>query len=290
MPTEYVIHIQNQQNEKEKFWCFLSKPEAEYDADVFANSSTYLTVPLFTGNQDNYFTVPLQYIVSAQASSRVVGLKTKITSSNYEEADLGQSWDFELFTDNEGPVITEGEPIDDNTQLLMRTNKYNKNEEPLNNWYNSLTFGIKTENGFMGVTWSPKADQQYYVTPNFEFYISTGRFSENTLADITNIAASSATVTLKDFDGNRECTVVRTPNGEWEVHKGNLNQPTLLAKLLDAHASLISAHAAMVTMVAQKNNPDKESMNVPRKLGLTNGLGITHKEPQGEAAGEHLNA
>lgn len=156
---------------------FLSEPQADYKDTVFANSSAYLTVPLFTGSQDNYFTVPLQYVVQAGASNKVVGLKTKINSSVNEETDLGEAWGLEYFIDNEGPVLSKVQDAAPLTDVLIVTNDYDKNREQPNNWYNNITFGVRSENGFMGVTWSPQPQTKYMIRPKVEFYISNGTFT-----------------------------------------------------------------------------------------------------------------
>ena len=265
MPTVYTIHLRNTQANKQPFWCFLSEPESGINAKVFANSSANLTVPTYTGSQDNYFSIPLQYMVQAGASNNAVGLNTRIVSNVKEDTDLGLGWLATYFPLNEGPTLDQ-EGTCPTDELDITTNNFDKSKEPLNKWYGNLTYGVKSQNGFMGVTWSPDPGKLYRIKPKVQFYVSVGDFSSNTLADMTAISSAAASITENSFDGNYECTVVLNTDGTWKVFKGNLNQSvSALEKLMESHLHMSSAHAAMVdllkntnTAVASKADPDDE--------------------------------
>lgn len=84
-------------------------------------------------------------------------------------------------------------------------------------------------------------------------------------------------MTEADFDGNRECTVVLTSTGNWEIYKGNMNENNVLSKLIDSHLSLTTAHAQLVT---QFNSSGSMTTMIPAGkepvMELLNNDMITH--------------
>jgi hypothetical protein len=88
-----------------------------------------------------------------------------------------------------------------------------------------LSFGIETESGFAGVTWSPDPNVKYTIKPKLNFYVSVATYTSDTLADITEISATSANVPSSIFDSAGNATVVYKSNGEWAVTTG---KPTTL--------------------------------------------------------------
>jgi hypothetical protein len=83
-----------------------------------------------------------------------------------------------------------------------------------------MSFGIKTESGFMGMTWAPNPDQTRTIKPTLKFYISTGSFGENQLAEWNDVSNKAAEIQVpRDFK-NFSSTVTYTSRGTWEVKPG----------------------------------------------------------------------
>lgn len=252
--TEYKINLVNMLSDTKTFWCFLSKPESEISPNVYANSDTFLSVPEFTGSQKNAFTIPLQYSVQVGATNKAVGLNTLIESSDTHNTDLGIEWEA-TYTQEKGKRIGPSLAKTGTTpanQLAMVTNAYDKSAEKLNQWYGNMTYGVKSKNGFIGLTWSPDASTTYEILPKVTFYIATGSFIPNELADINKISTQSAVVTEKDFDGNNECTVTLNKEAKWVVTPGSPPEGinVLLPHLVEAHLNLTTSHSALIDMVS----------------------------------------
>lgn len=256
MPTEYKINLVNLTSTSQLMWCFLSEPESTISEEVYANSNTNLNVPPSTGKEQNSFTIPLQYSVQAGASNNAVGLNIQITSSVTESTDLGVGWLASYTQDsvNTPPTLeTMDATLDD--ELAITTNIYEKEDEPINSWYGSMTYGVQSSDGFIGITWSPTPATTYQIKPKVTFYVAIGDFSTNTLADINTISSSAAVVTEADFDRNNECTVTRNSDGSWVIEPGNTTPTSLSAELilLNSHLNLSSAHNELVKLVSREN-------------------------------------
>ncbi|WP_323282745.1 hypothetical protein [Enterobacter cloacae] len=263
MPTTYTIHLRNKQSANQTFWCFLDEPSSNIDSTVFANSSAFLTVPTYSPGQDDRFAIPLQYVVQAGASNQAVGLNTQIYSSIKHDTDLSQTWLATYFAQNQGPNLTSSGSAPSG-EIDITTNAFDKSKEPLNKWFSNLTYGVKSENGFMGVTWSPDPNQEYRIKPKVQFYVATGHFESNTLADITSISKQSASITDASFDGNNECTVTLNTDGTWDVVPGNLNNTSeLFHQLMESHLNLSTAHVALVDLLAKdkQTKPTRSESN-----------------------------
>ena len=258
--TEYKINLINKSTKAEKFWCFLSQPESDISSKVFANSSTFLTVPVFNGTQSNSFTVPLQYIVGVGASNNAVGLDIKIESAVAESTDLGVAWEasYTQQTGEKIPPKLANIGTAPTNQLTISTNQYKKADEPLNNWFGNMTYGVRSLEGFLGITWSPDPGSTYQIRPKVKFYVAIGSFQTNTLADINTISRQSAEINEDDFDGNFECTVTRTPDGGWSVVPGpppsnvTISLASSSELLLKAHYELAEAHNQLVELVSEE--------------------------------------
>lgn len=260
MPTTYKIHLKNLQSADKTFWCFLNLPESQISADIYANSSANLTVSQYQSGQDDSFTIPLQYVVQAGASNQAVALNTLIQSSLKKNTDLAAAWHADYFPANKGPklYLATDVPNPDNKEVDIWTNDFDKSQERLKNWYSSLTFGVLSQNGFMGVTWSPDPSETYRIKPKVQFYVATGSFESNTLADITAISSQSAPVTADSFDGNNECTVTLLSTGKWLVEPGNTNQivnsnSAILNNLVKANMELATSHSALVALFSTQH-------------------------------------
>ncbi|WP_231737977.1 hypothetical protein [Myroides odoratus] len=219
--TNYKIYLVNKGSSTKNFWCFLQKPEGVPTSDVYANSDAMLSVvPNYDGK--NWFTIPLQYKVGAGATNQAVGLNVKIDSSVIKDAQLEQLWNAEYATapPKQGPnlSISQGEKSPANT-IGIKSNKFNQVQNENEKWYSNMSFGIESANGFMGVTWAPSPNDKSTVTPKFAFYIATGDFTSNSLADIATISNEAAKIELSSFK-SLEVTVTLTEKGEWLVEPG----------------------------------------------------------------------
>lgn len=221
--TNYTIYLKNESSDDKNFWCFLEKPNGVPSSAVFANSSASLNVvPNYGGT--NKFVIPLQYSLGAGASNEAVGLGVQIDTSIIKNAELKQTWEayYATIPPNQGPnlALVQGQKSPDNT-IGYLSNGFNKVKNENGKWFSNMSFGIQTQNGFLGVTWSPSPNDQNTITPKFSFYISTGSFTSYELADISTISRQSAKVELKDFI-NLEATVTLTATGEWLVQGGKV--------------------------------------------------------------------
>ncbi len=221
--TNYTIYLKNEGADGKNFWCFLEKPEGLPTSDVFANSSASLFVqPNYGGT--NKFTIPLQYILGAGASNNAVAQGVQIDSSIIKNVQLREVWeaDYATVPPNQGPEVSivQGATSPDGT-IGYNSNDFDKVKNENAKWYSSMSFGIQSPNGFLGVTWSPSPSDANTITPKFSFYISTGSFTSFELADIATVSKESAKVELKDFK-NLEATVILTSRGTWLVEKGKV--------------------------------------------------------------------
>lgn len=223
MSTKYTIYLVNQSVNSQLFWAFLSAPAVSNNPQVFANSNTSLRIAGSSGDL-NSFTIPVQYVVGAGASNNAVGLNTVITSNATRNANLQQLWNVAYATTppNEGPTVPQspaGESPSDT--LAMKTNAFDQPLNRTNGWFENMSFGVKTSDGFMGVTWVPDPSKTYTIRPKLVFYITVGDYSNYSLADINSVANDSAVLnTSTDFDLNKICTVVYSNQGQWSHFKG----------------------------------------------------------------------
>lgn len=249
MATEYKIHIINQSMAPQDFWCFLSAPEMNTGATVYANSAANLYV-VPNAPSDNSFTIPMQFSIGANASNQAVGLNVVVDSSVTENVELGQAWTAVYATTPppQGPTLGmtgQGGPT---TSLSITSNHFNAGTNAANNWYESQSFGVESAQGFMGVTWVPNPGDVTTITPTLSFYVATGSFSANALAEMNTISVDSATISTSQFSGSNEAWVVLDDSGYWHVYSSN---PTSsgnanVALLIESHARLSAAHAQLV--------------------------------------------
>jgi hypothetical protein len=259
MATEYKIHLKNLQSADKTFWCFLDFPQSQISSEVFANSSTNLVVSTHQSGQDDAFTIPLQYVIQAGSSNNAVGLGTKIDSSIIKDIDLATAWQVDYFLQNKGPKLYPASDVTlpPTNEVDILTNDFDQDQEPLKKWFHSLTFGVQSDKGFMGVTWAPDPSETYAIKPKVQFYISTGSFVSNTLANMTSVSTKAAPITEDSFDGNNECTVTLLTNGKWLIEKGNTNlklssNSEIINNLVLSHLALSTAHAALVALYSEQ--------------------------------------
>ncbi|WP_316636379.1 hypothetical protein [uncultured Flavobacterium sp.] len=221
--TNYSIYLKNESHEVKDFWCFLEKPDGVPSSGVYANSSTSLAVrPNYGGT--NKFIIPTQYSLGAGASNRAVGLGVQIDSSIIIDAEYKQKWEAEYASTppRQGPNLNllQGHESPNNTIGLL-SNSFDRSKNESGKWYSNASFGIQTESGFLGVTWSPSPNELFIITPKFSFYISTGSFASDELADLATIPKDSAKIELSNFK-NSEVTVTLTSAGKWLVQPGRV--------------------------------------------------------------------
>ena len=219
--TNYTIYLKNEGADGKNFWCFLEEPEGLANKDVFANSSASLYVqPNYGGI--NKFTIPLQYILAAGASNNAVAEGVQIDSSIVRNAQLEEVWEATYATvpPKQGPglSIIQGAKSPEDT-IGYNSNNFDKKHNQNEKWYSSMSFGIQSPNGFLGVTWSPSPGDEHTIRPKFSFFISTGSFTSYELADITTISGESAKVPWEKFE-NLEATVILTSTGTFRVESG----------------------------------------------------------------------
>lgn len=221
--TNYTIYLRNESNNEQNFWAFLEKPEGLPNNGVYANSSAVVYVSPGYG-AINKLVIPLQYSLGAGASNYAVGLGVQIDSSVILRANLKETWETRYATipPYQGPNLNtaQGHQASDNTISLI-TNSFDKAKNEDARWYSNASFGIQTQAGFLGVTWSPSPNEQHVITPGFSFYISTDSFQSGRLADLTTISRKAAKIDLSNFR-NQEVTVTLTRRGDWIVQPGKV--------------------------------------------------------------------
>lgn len=247
--NKYNIYVVNNMTSTQEFWCFLAAPQTNYTGSVYANSSAYVGV-VPNSPSLNFFTVPVQYVFQAGASNNAVGLNIEITSTTSNNVNLGDQWEA-AFADpqlHQGATLTKYGSLAPAASLQYETNNYDQAQEPVNHWFASETFGIETESGFIGVTWAPIAGATNTITPNLQFYIATGSYSANTLANMTTVSTQSQVVNLTDFDNAFNCTVTLSSSGLWSVAPGTppLQQTADMSMLVESHFLLARAHDSLV--------------------------------------------
>lgn len=219
----YTIYLVNQSDNPQLFWAFLSEPEITDSQTVFANSCSNLLIP-GGGTYLNSLIIPVQYFIGAGASNNAVKLNNRIEPDSVNNTNLNALWNVNYATvpPCQGPIVgNRPSGTSTPTTVAMRTNPFNQAKNQSNGWYENMSFGVMTSQGFMGVTWEPYPILTYTITPSLIFYIAVGSYSPNTLADITAISNNSAICdTQKDFSAINECTVIYSQTGTWSVNKG----------------------------------------------------------------------
>lgn len=187
---------------------------------VYANSSANIFIEeSYPG--DVSFTIPIQYSIDVGDSNDAVGLNVEINAINHQDTDLTSIWGAKYYTlpERQPPDFKISSGVGAANTITVVTNEFNQEKNYDGDWYGNMTFGIKTPDGFMGSTWQPIPGTTTTITPILSFYIATGSFKANQLADYETIFTNSAVVNLEDFD-NFEATVTRTETGTWTVTKG----------------------------------------------------------------------
>jgi hypothetical protein len=231
MAMTYQIFIVNQSETTQVFWCFLAPPpELAHDPGVFANSSASLAV--VPNNQGSaYFGIPVQYLVGAGASNQAVGLNVMIVSDVSSEVSLQQRFDVDYATwpPNMGPTMSPSGASSPNT-IALTSNAFDQagNEAVL--WFSNMSFGIQSETGFTGATWSPTPQTTRTLTPTLTFHIAIGEYDSNVLASWDQITNNSIAISIPNsFEGD-SCTVTLLADGGWAQVPGRPETETLTSQ------------------------------------------------------------
>lgn len=236
--NEYTIYLVNNSATTQEFWCFLDRPEELVnDPSVFANSNTYLTVPA-RSPAINTFTIPIQYVAGAGASNKAVGLNIKVDSNITKHVELKDTWEINYAPPRMGPEMQKTSTSSPEKTVSLKSNAFNRSDNEANGWFSNMSFGIKTSEGFMGMTWSPNPQTTRTLTPKFKFYVTTGTYGENELASWQTVSNHAAEISPRDFQHN-QATVTLTEDGSWKVTPGKPEQLFLSAATSEDLSNLI---------------------------------------------------
>ncbi|NET55440.1 MAG: hypothetical protein F6K47_04385 [Symploca sp. SIO2E6] len=220
--TEYTFNLRNLQANPVTMWLFLEAPQfSTPPQNVFQNSDTFLQVTPYDPTRTQKFESFVQYSmgVGAQTDPVVVGNVAK--SSQTISAELNKGY-LATYGSSQGdapgivPGKTRATPTE--TNLVVDTNVFS----PVQNWNNSMTFGVKTSSGSTGVTWVPNPNFEYVITPILTFFVAVGNYSVNKLAQIQ--AGSLTNAVLKtgpggDFDQFNNTYITYEQDGTWSTQK-----------------------------------------------------------------------
>ena len=232
MVDKYTIYVVNQSSATQTFWCFLSEPQGlTDDSGVFANSAASIAV------QPNYqglvsFVIPVQYVVGAGASNQAVGLNVEVISAISANANLGDVWQAVYAVTvppNMGPDLTgpaQGAPA---KSIEIVTNAFDRPGNEAAGWFSNQSFGILTEAGFMGMTWSPSPSIKRTITPKLSFYVAVGDFGSNSLADWNDVSVASQVATVPNDFSTNKATITYSPTGTWSIKPGAPSLSDLLS-------------------------------------------------------------
>lgn len=223
MATNHTIYLVNKSSVTQEFWCFLERPvELVNDPNVFANSSTRLAVrPNDPGL--NTFTIPVQYSVGAGAGNNQASLGIQIKSTITLPADLDDKFLAEYATvpPNVGPTLTKTGTGTGSRQISIETNAFDRVKNEGQSWFSNQSFGIQTDQGYLGMTWSPDPSQRRVLTPTLKFYVAVGKFGQNQLASWTQVSVNSAELVVPtSFSNTNEATVTYLSDGTWKTAPG----------------------------------------------------------------------
>ncbi|NEQ77873.1 MAG: hypothetical protein F6K23_35570 [Okeania sp. SIO2C9] len=218
--TSYTFNLRNLQTDPVEMWLFLDSPKFSQDpGEIYQNSNTFLNIPPYEPEETQKFVAHVQYKLEATQQNEPIYLGTKIESDFSKEVDLNKGYLVEYSSEKGGyPTIEQHNTsrIPKSQNLIAQTNIF----EPVEDYYNALTFGVTTTEGTTGVTWEPRPNIDYAITPTLTFYIATGGYSENVLAQIDATSVDTATIKTGyggDFNSFNNVWVTYNEDGTWTV-------------------------------------------------------------------------
>ena len=218
----YTIYIINKYISTETFWCFLSKPEQlKVGKEIYANSSARLTLKPDSLSTIAKFEIPVQYKLAATSLNKATGLGIRVSTQNSSNVSLGQEWaaTFYTGTENQAPDLDKTGSAPNETEVVYKSNAFDPQMAKKNRWFPNKTFGMETVTGFIGMTWEASPSKKDTISPNVTFYINTGSFHPNTLADYSAVQDAPAALGKDNFDGF-DATVILNRNGRFDVQSG----------------------------------------------------------------------
>ena len=223
MTILYSIYLRNHSPCAQPFWCFMAPPaELGDDPGIYANSSASLVVEPNSSGLER-FVIPVRYVVGAAAASVPVGRGIEIVSNVVYPVSLGDTWDVN-YADAPpeiGPsmaLATTGRKPD---AIAITTNGFDRTSNEAQGWFSSQSFGIRTDAGFIGMSWSPDPSETRIVTPRLAFYVTVGSFVDNRLAGWDEVSSKAAVISAPlSFDSQNRCTATYADFGGWIVDPG----------------------------------------------------------------------
>lgn len=220
MTTSYTFNLRNLEQGSVTMYLFLAAPEfSEAPEHIYQNSSTFLEVPLYKSNQTEKVVANVQYQLQVEQQTIPIKIGSQVMSSATQNAEVNTGYIATYSNELGGaPSLDDGktnrppEPQD----MVVQTNPFSDVE----GYYNALTFGVTTDRGMTGVTWVPKPNMDYAITPTLTFYIAVGSFQENELATIDATGAENAVVRSGHdgkFDQHGNTWVTYNSDGTWSV-------------------------------------------------------------------------
>ena len=222
MVDKYTIYVVNQSADTQTFWCFLSEPkELVGDPGVFANSAARIAIkPNYKGLVS--FGIPVQYVVGAGATNEAVGLNVQIVSAISSNANIGDIWQavYATVPPNMGPDLVGPAQAAPANAIQIVSNDFDKSHNEANGWFSNQSFGIQTEAGFMGMTWSPSPSIKRTITPKLSFYVAVGDFGSNSLASWNDVSVSSQVAAVPNDFATNKATITYSSTGTWSIKPG----------------------------------------------------------------------
>jgi hypothetical protein len=217
----YTIYIINNAVTTETFWLFLAQPILSNTQTIYANSSASVTIES-NANSINRFVIPIQYLLYANGSNNAIGVNVEVDSTIIQNVQIGDTGMATFYTEiNQAPDLTLLNPSPPlaNNEIGYQDNTFDPNQEIQNSWYASQGFGIQAQSGLIGTTWEALPSTTVNISPILKFYINTGNYRANQLADFTTIQNESASIETMQFSGF-EATVTLNDNGTFTVTSG----------------------------------------------------------------------
>lgn len=217
----YSIYVQNHTSINQTFWLFMSQPEKlSVNSKIYANSSARVTLPA-KSKHVTMFEIPIQYKLGARSENKAAGLDVRVSSRNTQNVEIEQVWEAKFSTDasNMAPSLKQFGGKAKKGEIDFLSNDFSPSEAKLNRWYPIQTFGLETGTGFVGMSWEAQPSDLVSISPNLKFFVNTGSFTANTLADYTSVKRNAAEINEDSFDGY-SVTVTLEETGKWSVKRG----------------------------------------------------------------------